>query len=498
MKLRIFQKHARTLGFVLILLATACQPIVPVIPPEPTVVEDAPAPPTPDSPMPTALPARPAYEPGTIVDYVAQDGDTLPALAAHFNTTENEIRKNNPVIPGDATTMPTGFPMKIPIYYRPLWGTPYQILPDSLFVNGPSQIGFDTVAFVDSYPGWLKNYRVSVAAGTLRGGEIINHVVDNYSISPRLFLALLEYQLGALTNPALPESIGRYSLGYRNPRYTGLPSQLNWAANTLNDAYYSWSSGSLDTFDHLDGRTERPDPWQNAATVALQVYFSKLFPDDAYNYAISGSGLAKTYLELFGDPWQNITPHIEGSLKQPPLSLPFAMGRSWAFTGGPHTGWGNGYPLSALDFAPPSVVGGCAEAEDPAVAIADGVIVRTGDAVAMLDLDGDGDERTGWVILYLHLANVSLPQVGKVLKLGDPIGMPSCDGGRATGSHVHIARKYNGEWIPAEGVLAFNLEGWVAKNGDVPYDGTLTKLGRSIRACVCSDQNSQIRASSSP
>ena len=78
---------------------------------------------------------------------------------------------------------------------------------------------------------------------------------------------------------------------------------------------------------------------------------------------------------------------------------------------------------------------------------------------------------------------------------GDPIGLPSCEGGRATGSHVHIARKYNGEWILAEGPLAFNLEGWVAKNGEAAYDGTLTKLGRSIRACVCSDRDSQIQAS---
>jgi len=493
----IFNHHhrwARTIGLVLVFLSTACQPIPTVIPPEPTVVE-APAPPTPDSPIPTALPARPSYEPGTIVDYTAQDGDTLLALAAHFNTTEAEIRRFNPIIPGDATTMPAGFPMKIPIYFRPLWGTPYQIIPDSLFVNGPAQSGFDTVAFVDSHPGWLKNYRLSVAAGTLRGGEIIDHVVDNYSISPRLFLAILEYQLGALTNPEVPESIDRYSLGYRNPQYAGLASQLSWAANTLNNAYYSWSNGDLDTFDHLDGRTERPDPWQNSATVALQYYYSKLFPDDAYNYSISGSGLAKTYLELFGDPWQNVTAHIEGSLKQPELSLPFAAGRSWAFTGGPHTGWGDGEPYSALDFAPPTVVGGCAEAEDPAVAIADGIVVRTDDALVMLDLDGDGNERTGWVIMYLHLANSSLPPVGKIMKRGDPMGMPSCEGGRATGSHVHISRKYNGEWIPAQGVLAFNLEGWVAKNGAAAYEGTLTKLGRTIRACVCSDQNSQLRAS---
>lgn len=484
---------ALTVGLVLIFLS-ACVPLVPPPAPGPDVVEDAPPLPIPDEPLPTALPTREPYPPGTFVEYIAQSGDTLPALAAHFNTTEAEIREANPIIPGDATTMPAGFPMQIPIYYRPLWGTPYQILPDSLFINGPLQRDFDAVAFVEGQPGWLKNYKVAQAKGSLKGGEIVNHIAINYSISPLLLLAILEYQLGALSSPELPESIDRYSLGYRNNNYTGLLRQLTWTANTLNNGYYGWRTGSLDTFNHPDGRTERPDPWQNAATVALHYYYSKLFPIEAYDYAVSGVGVKQTYQNLFGDPWVNSTPHIEGSLKQPELSLPFAAGRTWAFTGGPHNAWGDGDPLSALDFAPPSVLGGCSVAEDPAVAVADGVIVRTGDALAILDLDGDGDERTGWVILYLHLANDSLPAVGTVLKQGQPMGMPSCEGGAATGTHVHIARKYNGEWMAAGGALAFNLEGWTAAQGGVAYQGTLTKLSRVVNACVCSDRESQLQA----
>lgn len=497
MKDFLYRILALTTGLVLIFLS-ACVPLEPQPGPGPEVVEEAPAPPTPDAPLPTALPTREPYPPGTLVEYNAQPGDTLPALAAHFNTTEAEIREANPVIPGDATTMPAGFPMQIPIYYRPLWGTPYQIIPDSLYVNGPAQRDFDAVAYVASQPGWLKDYSVAQAKGQLKGGEIINHIAVHYSISPRLLLAILEYQLGALTSPEVPESIDRYSLGYRNSNYTGLLRQLTWAANTLNNGYYGWRTGRLDTFDHLDGQTERPDPWQNAATVALQYYYSKIFPKDAYDYAVSGAGLQQTYQNLFGDPWVNVTANIEGSLRQPELSLPFSAGRSWAFTGGPHNAWGQGDPLSALDFAPPSVLGGCTAAEDPAVAVADGVIVRTGDALTILDLDGDGDERTGWVILYLHLANDTLPVVGQVLNQGDPIGMPSCEGGSATGTHVHIARKYNGEWIAADGALAFNLEGWIAKNGSVPYQGTLTKLSRVVNACVCSDRDSQLQAGSQP
>jgi hypothetical protein len=112
----------------------------------------------------------------------------------------------------------------------------------------------------------------------------------------------------------------------------------------------------------------------------------------------------------------------------------------------------------------------------------------------VLDLDGDGDERTGWVIFYFHIETKDRVAVGKELKAGDPIGHPSCEGGRTTGTHVHIARKYNGEWIPADSIIPFDLSGWVAHNGSLEYEGTLTKGGRTIIACTCADAKSQINA----
>lgn len=458
------------------------------------LAEVVPVPATPDQPVPTLLPTREPFPAGTLVDYTAQTGDNLPALAAHFNTHVDDILAANPIIPKDATTMPAGLPMKIPINYLPFWGSPFQILPDSLFINGPAQVGFDPVEFVNSKPGWFKNYSFYLGKQNRRGGEIIEYIATNYSISPRVLLALMEYQTGGLVNEEMPENIEMYPLGYHDQFHQGLTRQLIWAANVLNNGYYGWRTGRLGVFNLRDGREQRPDPWQNAASVALQFYYAKALPLDAYTYAISGEGFLATYAQLFGDPWVNVQDHIPGSLVQPELRLPFVQGKIWAFTGGPHTGWGEGDPFSALDFAPPNVVGGCRESEEFATAVADGIIARTGDAVAVLDLDGDGDERTGWVIFYLHLANASLPKVGAVLNAGDSIGLPSCEGGEATGTHMHIARKYNGEWIAADGALAFNLEGWIAKNGSEEYLGSLTRFGKTVRACVCSDKESQIQA----
>jgi murein DD-endopeptidase MepM/ murein hydrolase activator NlpD len=478
------------LSLVLVLMSSACLPEAPTGIPtviSPTLI------PTSTLPLPTPLPTRPAYQPGELVDYTAQMGDTLAALAARFNTTIPEIRTANPIIPDSATTMPTGLPMKIPIYYRPLWGSPYQIIPDSLYVNGPAQRDFDPVAWVDQQPGWLKNYVASMADRNRRGGEIVQYIATIYSVSPRLLLALTEYQTHALTNPDPPDPEDYYLLGKVSYTNQGLYRQLIWAADILNYGYYSWRSGSLLFFEHQDGRLERPDPWQNAATVSLQYYYSRIMDGDAYQRAISGAGLAQTYQLLFGDPWVNLEPHIPGSLEQPAMRLPFEPGPAWAFTGGPHNAYGDEIsPLSALDFAPPAVIGGCQPSDQWATAVADGVIARSWPAIAVLDLDGDGDERTGWTVFYLHLASGSNPPVGTSLKAGDRIGRPSCEGGRSTGTHVHIARKYNGEWILAEGVLGFNLEGWIARNGSAPYQGTLYRTGRTISACTCSDYSSQL------
>lgn len=446
------------------------------------------------TPVPAPTSQRPQYAPGELVDYTAQDGDMLPALAARFNTTVDEIMRANPIIPADATTMPPGLPMKIPIYYLPLWGTPFQSLPDHAFVNGPSQIGFSTSAFLASTAGWWKDYR-AYAGGRMRSGaEIVDYVAVNYSVSPRLLLAMLEYQVGALSQPETPAT--KYLLGFRRSFYDTPYLQLVIAANTLNNGYYRWRAGDLIEFELLDETIIRPDPWQNAGSAALQYYFSRLYFGTQYYVSIGPDGLARTYQSLFGDPWLDSRPLIPGSLIQPALRFPFRSDFIWAYTGGPHTGWGSGEPFAAIDFAPASDTSGCfpAAQDQFAIAMADGLIVRSSIDGVILDMDKDGDERTGWVLYYLHLATQDRAQLGVEIKAGDRIGYPSCEGGSSTGTHVHIARKYNGEWIPAGGPLAFNLEGWVATAGSSAYEGTLSRGPLTIIACDCGDGGSQVRS----
>ncbi len=61
----------------------------------------------------------------------------------------------------------------------------------------------------------------------------------------------------------------------------------------------------------------------------------------------------------------------------------------------------------------------------------------------------------------------------------------SCEAVLSISSPLHLARRYNGEWMAAGGPVPMNLDGWEVQQNLVPYEGTLVK-GNSIReACEC-------------
>jgi hypothetical protein len=124
---------------------------------------------------------------------------------------------------------------------------------------------------------------------------------------------------------------------------------------------------------------------------------------------------------------------------------------------------------------------GCAVSGQWVTAVADGFIVRATDGAVMQDLDGDGYEQTGWDVLYMHVFTRDRVQPGSYVYAGDRLGHPSCEGGIANAAHLHIARKYSGEWIPADASLPFVLGGWTSSGTGVEYDGRLRREARPWR-----------------
>jgi hypothetical protein len=188
---------------------------------------------------------------------------------------------------------------------------------------------------------------------------------------------------------------------------------------------------------------------------------------------------------MFEDPMvcaTRLEPLLTDNVTPPLLQLPFAEGEVWVFTAGPHYTWVEGTPLGALDFAPRVSKAGCIVSSFYARAVAPGTVTRSDEGVVMLSLEDENGQPTGWEILYLHIAEQDRVASGTRLKSNDPIGHPSCEGGSATGTHVHIARKFKGEWIDSIELFPFILSGWQAIPGRTIYTGTLVNDSQIIFA----------------
>jgi murein DD-endopeptidase MepM/ murein hydrolase activator NlpD len=442
--------------------------------------------PTPD--VPHSIPS-PRTEPEL---YAVKAGDTLGQIANYYGVSleqilgENELANPNVLEIGQVLTIPVPTPQER--------GPDFKIIPDSELVNGPYNLLFNVEEFVKQQSGYLASYHEEVGETSLNGAQIVQLVSLDYSVNPRLLLAVLQYQGGWLTNSKPEKADQVYPIGFRDPERKGLYRQLAWAANNLNRGYYLWRVNGASTWLLSDGNVVPIAPTINAGTAGIQQMFALLYDRNAWELAVSQEGLYATYEKMFGYPFDyTIEPLVPPGLKQPTLQLPFEPGVTWFFTSGPHGGWGDGSGWAALDFGPPGEALGCVPSDAWVVAAADGLIVRAENGAVIQDLDGDGFEQTGWVLLYMHVESRDRVKAGTYLKAGDRIGHPSCEGGVSSGTHLHFARRYNGEWIPADQDLPFVLDGWVSSGTGTEYDGFLTRGSEKVEAYAGNSANNGIQ-----
>lgn len=443
------------------------------------------APPTP-VPPPLVL-ATPLPTPQGGGNYLSQNGDTFETLALRFRTSLEAIQARNPALApaglGPRDALPPGTPLDLPLEGVPNPRFATRLLPDSEVVNSPGAAGFDVRGFVLGQPGYLAAYSqvLTPTQPALAGWEIVALYARQYSLNPRLLLALLEYQSGALSQPNPDPFFLRHPLGVESvSMQPGLSHQLGWAGNQLNYGYYGWRLGTALSFGLADGPVRYGDGSLNAGSFAVARLLGLMYRSAGFERAASAEGLMATYTRLFGSAFAlAYEPLLPGRLTQPELQLPFEPGRAWTFTGGPHSSYGRTLPWGALDFGPPAEASGCAPSAEWVTAVAAGTVVYSHDGLLELDVGN------GWTIVYLHLATQDRAPAGAVVARGERLGHPSCEGGRATGTHIHLSRRYNGEWLAADGFVPFVMSGWVARAGAGSYLGTLTRGDVVIEACSC-------------
>lgn len=412
-------------------------------------------------------------------EYVVQAGDTLGDIAQRYGISLQDLMTANNIT--DPNALSIGMVLSVPAPNPGETGLSLKIIPDSELVYGPASIYFDINEFIQGQNGYLANYTQDVNGTILTGTEIIQIIAENYSINPRLLLALLEYQSGWVTNPAPINT--SFPMGLADENRYGLYRQLAWTADTLNRGYYLWKVNALSTWVLNDGTVIPIDPTINAGTAAIQYFFSKFDDRTLWDKDVNETGVIVTYFVFFGNPFNYaIEPLIPYPLSQPAMNLPFSPNESWYFTGGPHGGWDSGSAWAALDFAPPGDNGGCFTSPSWVTAMADGLITRASTGAVIQDLDNDGYEQTGWVILYMHIAAEERITPGEYLFAGEKIGHPSCEGGVSNATHVHVARKFNGEWIGADGTTPFNMDGWISSGDGIEYNGFLSRGSQVIEA----------------
>jgi murein DD-endopeptidase MepM/ murein hydrolase activator NlpD len=418
-----------------------------------------------------------------------QPGETLSLIASVYGCSVEEIVVANNLASADSIA--AGQVLRIPTMAAQV-GPSLKLIPDSEMVYGPATIGFDLDGFIVRQGGYLARYTEQVEGKSRTGAEVVQIVSQRFSVGPRVLLALLEMQSGWVTHAHPGGETLVYPLGHVQGYQEGLFHQLSWAAVRLNEGYYGWKRGDRGTVRLTSGTRIGLAPELNAGTAGVQNCLAELASSEGEWLAMVGAGgFLATYEDLFGNPFAyTVEPLVPQDLRQPEMKLPWPDGEMWYYTGGPHGGWGTGSGRAALDFVPGGKMLGCAPAPDWVTAAAPGRVLRSENGEVVVDLDGDGFEQSGWVLLYMHIHSQDRVEERTWLEQGQRIGHPSCEGGFAEATHVHFARRYNGEWIPAgSGACPMVLSGWTAHEAPMTYDGTMTRGTEERVACECWDDD---------
>ena len=144
--------------------------------------------------------------------YIVQPGDSLSVIAVRFNVSPQLILAANNLTNPDFLAVWQTLVIPPPILQAP--GPNFKIIPNSELVYGPAGVFFDLRSEVTRRGGFLAHHTEEVEGKELSGTGVVQLVAQQFSVNPRLLLAVLEYQSGWLTNHDVPADSLRYPIGY--------------------------------------------------------------------------------------------------------------------------------------------------------------------------------------------------------------------------------------------------------------------------------------------
>jgi LasA protease len=343
------------------------------------------------------------------------------------------------------------------------------LIADGQFVWGPNLGDFKVTAFLESIDSPFLPY-----------GQEVEAAAAITSINPQILLTVLEMRYGYLSagaqeEPAMvQERIERAAYDLAIPFYQHM---YTWGARRFKRPYQAKAPPTiaLGAGQQISVQTQ-----VSSASYALAAALGKgqdLIQWQALLNPQNGGGFSQTFGRYFPQADLLDTSNSLEPDAPPPddfFQLPFPLGAEWQFNG-PHS-WCGGDSCyqeppdrSSMDFSTTWPKGEPYPAHYSVAASGGRGNVRTpysGRPPCWVEVDHGG----GWKTSYYHLRNVPAPgDQGPMVRnqrVGS-IGEETCNGGFASGAHVHFTLWYNGAYYDLDGI---KLSGWTVHSGPSPYN----------------------------
>lgn len=287
-----------------------------------------------------------------------------------------------------------------------------------------------------------------------------------YSVSPKIMLALLEYQADLVTQPNQPNERYTWAVGYAGEggRFAGFGAQLRWATREL--FYARRDLPTRPPLNFADGDADAPAYLSSAQYVVARL-LAPTIRSDRLDVALWQFN--QTYERLFGAlPAQVPVGGVPPVILQWPLQYaapvssffdhggPFLMRNTLA---GVVTYWGHTETDMAFAYNGHDGWDYAAAPPDPVLSAATGTVIFAGIADDNCDtraviVDHGGDLRT----LYWHLSQITV-DVGQTVVAGAQIGVVG-DTGCSKGPHLHFGVQYRGVGIDPYGWCSSTPDPW--------------------------------------
>ena len=358
------------------------------------------------------------------------------------------------------------------------------------FLLADEVVGFDVQEFLENHPGRLKSYTEIVDGNLLTAADIIQYNAFLDGINPQLLLLFIEADQRLISDP-LTLSPSELSSDINVPS-APFYSYIRSIAIKIANYYYNFRNGEINSVIEFQDGYSASLTITNAATYSLQWSMSQYLPFDRWTEWVNTED---TPFEEYFSNWFGELEQVDPVGPLAPLTLPsgyqlpFPVGETWYFTGGPHNNSGGTpgctsgpscpRPWSAVDIAQLEIIG-CPNGSAPTnrwiVAAKGGNVITSSLALIIID-HGDG-----YRTYYVHVSSQDRRPIGGVNQ-GDYLGHPSCEfppGGDSTGVHGHFSIYVNGQGF-VENIAGSSLSGWLIQE-TTHYNGTMTRNGTTRTA----------------